>query len=37
MSEILAFKILNELKKKGLIGDYAVAGGVTYIYEDSQT
>lgn len=34
MSEILAFKILNELKKKGLIDDYAIAGGVGYIYYD---
>jgi hypothetical protein len=34
MNEILAFRIINELKKKGLIGDYAIAGGVAYIYYD---
>lgn len=34
MKEILAFRIINELKKKGLIGDYAIAGGVAYIYYD---
>lgn len=34
MKEILAFSIINELKKKGLIGDYAIAGGVAYIYYD---
>ena len=34
MEEILAFKIINELKKKGMIGDYAIAGGVAYIYYD---
>jgi hypothetical protein len=34
MEEILAFRIINELKKKGLIGDYAIAGGVAYIYYD---
>lgn len=34
MKEILAFRIINEIKKKGLIGDYAIAGGVAYIYYD---
>jgi hypothetical protein len=34
MEEILAFRIINKLKKKGLIGDYAIAGGVAYIYYD---
>jgi len=34
MEEILAFRIINKLKKKGLIADFAIAGGVAYIYYD---